>query len=455
MWMATERGALGRFRFVVRFGGCRGHCHHNPEGHNRVMRILSLGVVLAVATSPALADDHAPASLPASQPASQPATTSAAAPAEPIELTGYLAPIDAQEVKLKLKQFTKPLKVTQLVAHGERVKAGQPLITFDLTELDQDIIEATSDVEVAKANLAKTESDSTLGEKGDAMTLDERTDSVADAQLNLAWWRDIDGPDFLKRLDEAVQSNKDGIDDQEDELDQLRKMYKSEELTNATADIVVKRAVRSLERSKRAFEIIKHATDKQKALEYTNQKQAAERGLEAAQRGLADANATIAQSKVVRAASLLKARSALRDVQKKMSELEQDKQLIVAQTAKHDGTLSYGMFKDGVWQGADDEAIKLGEPVEANKTIMTVIPAGKLRAIVKIDEGKLFKVKEGEAVMLTPAALPDVKIAATLGTRDPVASADGSFNQKVDLSTLDPRLMAGMKVKLTVAGEAK
>ncbi len=39
-------------------------------------------------------------------------------------------------------------------------------------------------------------------------------------------------------------------DDQEDELEQLRKMYKSEELTSDTADIVVKRAIRSLEVAK-------------------------------------------------------------------------------------------------------------------------------------------------------------------------------------------------------------
>ena len=416
------------------------------------MRILFLSVALALATSHAIADERAPSTTHASsQPASKPTT----AAVEPTELGGYFAPIDPQEIKLKLKQFAKPLKPTQFVKHGEAVKIGQLLIAFDLKELDQDIVEATSDVEVAKANLAKAESDTTLGDKADLATLEERTDAVADADLNLRWWHDIDGPDFLKRLDEAVQSNMDGIEDQEDELDQLRKMYKSEELTNATADIVVKRAVRSLERSKRALEITKHAADKQKATEYSNQRQTAERAVESARRGLADAQATVAQSKVTRAASLLKARSALRDAQKKMSELEQDKQAVVGLAAKHDGIASFGAFKDGVWQGAESDAIKVGEAIDANKMLITLMPTGKLRVVAKVDEAKLFTVKQGDAVTITPIALPDLKIAGTFAARDPVASADGSFGQKVDVVVVDPRLIAGMKVKLTPAQEAK
>jgi HlyD family secretion protein len=414
---------------------------------------LFLVAMLAV---PVFADDagkEQTATAPAS--AIAPATTTGPTTAEVTELTGYFAPIDPQEIEFKLKQFAKPLKVAQVVAHGAAVKVGQPLITFDLTELDQDIVEATSDAEVAKAGLKKAESDSTLGDKADAATLEERTDAVTDADLNLAWWRDIDGPDFLKRLDEAVQSNKDGIDDQEDELDQLRKMYKSEELTNATADIVVKRAVRSLERSKRALEITIHAADKQKAAEYSNQQQAAERAVDSAKRGLADAQATVAQSKVTRAASLLKARSALRDAQKKMSELEQDKQALVGLAAKYDGVASYGAFNDGVWQGAADDAIKVGESIDANKTLMTLVATGKLRVVAKIEEAKLFKVKEGDAVTITAIALPDLKIAGKFAARDPVASADGSFNQKVDVVAIDPRVIAGMKVKLTPAQETK
>lgn len=412
------------------------------------MRILLASVILAVAASQTIAEDRASATGPSSAPASQPAI-------QPIELSGYLAPIDPQEIKLKLKQFTKPLKVAEVAKHGAAVKAGQPLITFDLTEIDQDILEATSDLEVAKASLAKAESDSTLGDKGDAATLEERTDAVADAELNLAWWRDIDGPDFLRRLDQMVQANVDGINDQEDELDQLKKMYKSEELTNATADIVVKRAVRQLERSKQALEVTKHAADKQKATEFSNQRQGVERALEAAQRSLADAKATIAQTKVSRAAAILKSRDAVHDAQKKLSELEKDKQAIVGLTAEAEGTAYYGMFKDGVWQGAQDDAIKVGEPVETSKVILTVIPTGKLRVFAKVDEANLFKVHEGDAVTITPAALAELKTPGTVATRDPAPAADGSFSQKIELTSIDPRLMVGMKVKIQIGAEAK
>jgi len=45
---------------------------------------------------------------------------------------------------------------------------------------------------------------------------------------------------YLKQIDLALQQYDDQVKDAADELDQLKKMYKSEELTNATADVVVR-----------------------------------------------------------------------------------------------------------------------------------------------------------------------------------------------------------------------
>lgn len=419
--------------------------------HTSVLTLacLSVGVVGSFAwtqsTSP---------STTATNPASE-VPVPATEPAKAIELSGYIAPLDPQKIELKPKSFTNSVTVTQVVKHGEPVKAGQTLITFDLAELDKAILEATSAVEVAKAGLAKSESDATLGEKADAATLEEKTDALADAQANFAWWRDIEGPDFLRKLDEAIQAGQDSIDDQEDELDQLRKMYKSEELTNATADIVVKRAVRQLQRSKQALELAKHATDKQKTVDYVNQKQAIDRALEAAERSLAEAKATLAQSSVTRAASLLKARGDLKDAQKKLGELEEDKLKLSDIKAKIDGIAYYGAFDHGAWQGAKDDAIKVGEKSDTAKTLMTIVAPAKLCVVAKVDEAKFFDVHEGATARVTPAALPETRIAGKLAQREVLPEADGSFEQQLDLQSVDARLVPGMKVKIEVSEAAK
>ena len=54
-------------------------------------------------------------------------------------------------------------------------------------------------------------------------------------------------PESKKATLETYQA-KANAEDQQDELEQLRKMYRAEELTTETADIVVKRALRQLER---------------------------------------------------------------------------------------------------------------------------------------------------------------------------------------------------------------
>ena len=73
---------------------------------------------------------------------------------------------------------------------------------------------------------------------------------MAEAEQNVKWFDTVDGPQMLKGVDIQLAMAKNQMNDEQDELDQLKKMYKSEELTNATADIVVKRAVRQLEMSK-------------------------------------------------------------------------------------------------------------------------------------------------------------------------------------------------------------
>src|SRR5206468_6852083 len=52
---------------------------------------------------------------------------------------------------------------------------------------------------------------------------------------------------FARRSDEIGKKNEDaGIDDQKDELAQLEKMYKADELVDATEEIVLKRSKRRL-----------------------------------------------------------------------------------------------------------------------------------------------------------------------------------------------------------------
>ena len=125
------------------------------------------------------------------------------------------------------------------------MKKGDPLLECDPTPINWAITAAEADLASAKAALQKAASDVALGEVGDQMNLKAQKDGVKIAQDTLKWFEELDGPHMLKTADLQVKQAQSAVDDQGDELDQLRKMYKDEELTSATADIVVRRAVRA------------------------------------------------------------------------------------------------------------------------------------------------------------------------------------------------------------------
>ena len=367
-----------------------------------------------------------------------------------MSIEGYIAPRDPFEVKLQPKKYDGPFKTTQVAAHASSVKAGTPLIGFDPTEIDDAILTAASDVEVAKAGLAKAEADVALGDRADAAGLEQKTDAVADAQAQLDWWKKQDGPAFLKQLDLQVQAGQDGIDDQTEELDQLHKMYASESLTNATADIVVKRATRQLERSKQAFVIQKGQTDKQKATDYDNKRQDVERGLALAKQSLDEFNATTAQSKTQRGAALLSARVGLRAAQRKLSDLEVDKAAMTV-AAPSDGVVFFGSFVDGAWQGAKPDAIEVGQKQDAGKVVLTLVQPGHIKAIGKASDEQISKLKVGEVTHVKIAAVGDRSLDGKISSLALLPSADGNYTVEIELPASGvERLLPGMKAKIEV-----
>lgn len=377
-------------------------------------------------------------------PATSPAT---------ITLEGYLAPVDPFEVKLNLKSYAGPFKVKSVVPHGTPVKAGDVLVQFDLTEIDEAIVAATSELEVARAQAAKQAVDNTLAEQNDAQALAVATDAVADAQAAVDWWTRNDAPKFLKQLELQLKNAQDSVDDQKDELDQLQKMYKSEELTNATADIVVKRAVRQFEQSKIMADLTKGDVERRKATEYVDKQQEVERGLFSANQALAALKAQQELSKVERTAATVKAKKALKDAEKKLNELEEDKAALTVKS-KIDGVALYGAFDDGSWRGSKSDALKVDEKADVGGPIMTVFTPGRLKASVKVDESKIFAIKSNVAVTVKPAAIESLELTGKTAQLAPLTLGEGGFPLTIELSEVDPRLMPGMKVKVEM-GESK
>lgn len=369
-----------------------------------------------------------------------------------ISADGVLAAVDPHEVKLKLKSYAGPLEVVAAASHGAVVKKGDVLLELDAREITWAVEAAEAGLATAQANLKKAEIDVELGEKGDQLALRVQEQNLSNAENALKWFESVDGPNMLLSAELSVRQSKYSVEDQDDELDQLRKMYKTEDLTTATADIVIKRALRRLEITREHLRMAEGSREKVTQHSHAVTKQRMVNAVEQAQQELATLRAAQAQSRVARASALTAAKVAAAQAQEKLDDLRHDLALFRS-VAPGDGLVMYGQLPE-VLAGSEARALEPGDKVTAGGTVMRLVSSGKYRVEAPLSETEAFLVEKGMAATVTPAATPWRSYEGTCGhIVGGVKGQDGfKFMVPVTLSDADPRLLPGMKATVRIDG---
>ena len=392
---------------------------------------------------------------PATRPATQPTATHTVKKGKlnlEVQAEVTLQPLDPYELKLKLKQYAGPLAIVSIAAPNSPVKAGDPLLELDRRQLNWELEMARNALAGAKAALAKAEADQELGAKADALALRIQEDALKNAEQAVAWYDKVDGPQMLKSVELSILNAKHAVEDQDDELDQLRKMYKTEELTNATADIVIKRAVRSFEQSKIRLKMAEERGEKSTTFDVPITRQKVVDALEQTKQQSAGLKVAQELSAVQRKNALAAAKIASEQAEHKLKELTEDAALFSVK-APADGVVMYGNLTEGAWQGGDPKALRPGEKLTAGSTVLRVVTPGKLKLDVPLTEPQAFWVAAGMKARVTPAALPYLSYDATCAA--PVAQPRGGqgafgFQTTVALPSVDARLLPGMKASVRI-----
>jgi multidrug efflux pump subunit AcrA (membrane-fusion protein) len=375
-----------------------------------------------------------------------------------IEGDATLESVDAFEVRVRPKAYVAEWAVASSVENGQVVKKGDVVLEIESSGIKRELVAAESELMLAKANARKAEEDARLGEMADRLAMAESERSLENAKVALKWFEEKDGPNMLKQAEIQLKGVMDNIEDQEDELAQLKKMYKSEELTSATADIVIKRAVRQLERSKQMSTITQDHVAKTKEVSMPQGKEAAEMAVKKADVALAQLKVAQAQGAVARSAAVTGAQVALGRAEQKVADLRADLEQMSVKSPV-DGVVYWGGLAGGQWQNNAAKALKRGEKVAPQLVIMTIAPAGKMKAVIAVPEAKVASVAVGQAAQVSPKLLSekkyDGKVTAISRTAGARAGASG-FDVTLDLPEVDERLAPGMTAAVRIAaGEAR
>jgi multidrug resistance efflux pump len=414
---------------------------------------LLLAALAAGATAPLARAEDAPKEegTPAPAPRTVAATKGPFAPE--LEVAGAFEPKDAVEVAFRPRAYGAELEVVES-SPGGPVAKGAVLVRFDTEKIDEQIRAAEADLAVAQENLARLEEEAKVVEEATAVALAR---AKADAQRTdeaLKVFREVEAPLRTKETEHRVQGSRDHIQDQEEELAQLQKMYDADELTEETEDIVLKRGKRGLERSKRALEFLLERQRLLLEIELPKELEGLELAKRKADVDWVRAQATAPVSLAASRVALEKAKGDLERQRNALGRLRADREAMTL-TAPVAGIAVAGSFWDGKWAGLDDlgKALRPGRRAPANQPLYTVFASGAVRVRATLPEAAVLRVSPGSPARVTPSADPGLAFDAKVSEVAPV-SADGQYEVRLDVEKADPRLLPGHGAKVRLAGLA-
>ena len=364
-----------------------------------------------------------------------------------IQVEATFRPVEPKVIEPNFKVYGGPFVIKSVATPKSVVAKDDPLIAFDTTWINWQTEAAEGDLAVATAGLERAEAEAKVAATSDPMALRQAEDALRNAEGAKKWFDDVDGPQLLQSADLQAKRAQDSVDDQNDELEQLRKMYGAEELTTATADIVIRRAVRSLEQAKILAKVAAEDRDKIKAYDFPIQRQRVTDQLESARHQLALTRAQLAQSAVNRENGLKTAKLAVSQATRRMEDLKADQALMQIR-APDAGIVEFGNRVEGNWVGLDADDLKVGDKVAAGDLLVRVYKPDRLRLQVVLPESQAFWVKPGMKAKVIPAAAPQKAELAPIASLETINRAKPPgllWVANIEVESPDDRLRPGMR----------
>jgi HlyD family secretion protein len=365
----------------------------------------------------------------ADEPAKTPAThTVKSAPFRvDVKFSGILEATDTKEIELDSEEWAQ-WEVAEVVPHGKKVSAGETLIRFKKDKLEKAVRDAEIGLSLLKLGVKLEELDIAAMDVSDPINLEHARRSKKHAEEDLQRYREVEASLSEKSRGEQLRMIEDNVDDQKSELEQLEKMYKADDLTEETEEIVLKRARSQYERAKFSLEMAKSQADRALKLDLPRHRLVVEDAEKSAGLSLSKLEKTQPIAREKADIELQRQRSALTKAEQAFERLKGDlaKTEIKAPIA---GTVYYGSYDNGKWTPAGEMAktLRPGGTAAAKATLLTIVAAGAPRIHGTVSEKDFSHLKAAMTGRASLIAFPRERTAIRIESVAEVPSSDGQF----------------------------
>jgi HlyD family secretion protein len=360
-------------------------------------------------------------------------------------------------VKLEPKGWTD-LTVVEAVPHGARVKKGDVLVRLDLEKLNEQLEELQLDrpASVLALELATAELDNLKLTTPLKLEAARRTQRVTEEDL--AYFEKIGREQREKAARFNVKNAEQRLDGAREELKQLEKMYKADDLVEDTEEIILRRSKFAVESAEYSLEATKLGTEHSLKTGIPREAETLKSSKRDQDLALALAGETVHRTLSKKSLDLEKQMRDQKKAERKLVELKKDQATLSRITAPMDGLVYYGACEGGKWTTGATLAKKLlpTGKLTPNEVFMTVVDPDKLMLKAVVQEADLAPLKPGLEGTAAPVSAPDLKLPVKLEDISPVPLPTGGFEARLAVQT-DParRLVPGMNCKVSLGEPSK
>ncbi len=364
---------------------------------------------------------------------------------------GVLAAEEAAEISYRPHPSVQPppsqgpLTIRSVAAHGARVHKGDVVAAFDTTKLNEVLDDLEKERKTLEVGIKLAEEELPLFEKTVPTELAAAAFAKKRADEELGYFLETGKAQAVKTLDMMVKSSKFYLEYAQEELRQLEKMYKANDLTEETEKIILRRQQNYVEMA--AFMYQDSLLDRDYALKYTlpgKEKLLKDTQVKATQ-GLEKARKTLGPTAEQKRVALAKMRHDLEKNAHRLDKLRKDRDAMTVR-APIDGIVYHGKFHNGQWShsGAAEGKLVPHGTVQPDEVFLTIVKPRPITVRLTIDEKDVHLLKPGAKGTAKVLYRPDRKFPARVTKLATVPSAPGKYDAVVALDGADEDLMPGM-----------
>ncbi|HVJ80260.1 MAG TPA: hypothetical protein VNC50_04245 [Planctomycetia bacterium] len=342
------------------------------------------------------------------------------------------------EIILRPERWTE-FTVVEAAEHGAKVKKGDPLVTLDMKKIDEEIasVEAANQMSLLALKQAEEEYKHFESILPFDLKLAQRASDFAEEELSMYLAQDKQMS--IKQSEFTVKMANASLENAQEELKQLEKMYKADDLREETEEIVLKRAKDSVEQSKFFVEMSKVRAEQFHKYYLARTQESVTDAAAKAKINLEKTKATLPFVQGQKKLTYERAKYDQGKADEKLAKLKLDRKAMHV-TAPDDGVVYYGKCTRGSWGagsfGSPTDRYLKGQTLRGEEVWMTIVRPKPLFVRVQVPEKEVGLLKTGLVGKASPTANPDKRIPVRL---DAIADIplSGNFDCRLSVTAAE------------------